>query len=214
MRFLCLHGASTNGEIFEIQTGGLRQKLEKDGHRFTFMNGRLPSQVEEGLEGVVDGPFYSHYPRDPALPSADVLEAFEHVQRIIDTEGPFDAVIGFSQGAALASAMLVHHTKTNPAAPPPFRVAVFLCGGRPWNSSGMAYVEPQPDTYLINIPTAHVVGKLDPLYEQGLVLHALCEPSKAKFYDHGSKHMVPFDQKNTDEMVKIIEETIAKAIRG
>jgi hypothetical protein len=65
MRFLCLHGGSTNSEvhtppyksrgyqtnhqqIFEIQTGGLRQQLEKNGHRFKFMNGKQDAQVEEG----------------------------------------------------------------------------------------------------------------------------------------------------------------------
>ncbi|KAJ5895850.1 uncharacterized protein N7473_005249 [Penicillium subrubescens] len=214
MRFLCLHGASTNSEIFQIQTGGLRQPLEQKGHRFTFVNGILPSGVEEGLEGVVDGPFYSHYPRDPVLPSAQLTEAFEHIQRAIDNEGPFDAVMGFSQGAALAAALIAHHTKTNPTAPPIFRAAVFLCGGLPWESSGMVRLAPQQDTWPINIPTAHVVGKLDPLYPESMKLYALCEPSKAAFWDTGSKHMVPFDLKNTEMMVRVIEETVAKAMRG
>jgi hypothetical protein len=35
-------------QIFEIQTGGLRQQLEKNGHRFKFMNGKQDAQVEEG----------------------------------------------------------------------------------------------------------------------------------------------------------------------
>lgn len=35
-------------QIFEIQIGGLRQMLEKSGHRFTFMNGKMSANVEEG----------------------------------------------------------------------------------------------------------------------------------------------------------------------
>lgn len=35
-------------QIFEIQIGGLRQILEKSGHRFTFMNGKINAKVEEG----------------------------------------------------------------------------------------------------------------------------------------------------------------------
>ncbi|KAJ5820607.1 Serine hydrolase FSH [Penicillium riverlandense] len=227
MRFLCLHGAGTNAEILEIQTGGLRQQLEKKGHRFIFVNGRQDAQVESGmflvpqsqailtregpeLEGIFDGPFYNHYPRGPT-PGAGVFEAFEHTYRIISEQGPFDAVMGFSQGAALAAALIIHHGKVYPHAPPLFRAAVFLCGGCPFDRSGMAYITPQPDTYTIPIPTAHIVGKLDPLYPQSMKLHGLCEPSKAALYDHGSKHMVPFDAKNTDEMARAIEETVARA---
>ncbi|KAJ6113329.1 hypothetical protein N7523_006646 [Penicillium sp. IBT 18751x] len=214
MRFLCLHGAGTNGEIFEIQTGGLRQKLEQNGHTFKFVNGKLDAAVESELEGVVDGPFYNHYPREPALPGARLNEAFEHVLNIIATQGPFDAVMGFSQGAALASALIAHQAKAHPEQPPPFRAAVFICGAAPWESAGLKHITSQPDTYAINIPTAHIVGKMDSLYPDSMKLYKLCEPSKAAFYDHGSKHMVPFDMKNTEEMTRVIEETIAKAIRG
>lgn len=122
--------------------------------------------------------------------------------------------MGFSQGAALAAALIVHHSKTNPDSPPLFRAAVFLCGALPWDSSGVELITPKPDVYPITIPTANVVGKLDPLYPESVKLYQLCEPSKAAFYDHGSKHMVPFDAKNTDEIVRIIEETIGRAIRG
>ncbi|KAJ5123038.1 Serine hydrolase FSH [Penicillium atrosanguineum] len=230
MRFLCLHGAGTNGEvrtfdrdnfnanprhqIFEIQTGGIRQQLEKKGHIFKFVNGKMDAAVESELEGVVDGPFYNHYPRSPAVPSAHLKEAFEHVLNIIATEGPFDAVMGFSQGAALASALIAHQAKAHPEQPSLFRAAVFICGGAPWEGAGLNYIASQPDTYAINIPTANIVGKIDPLYPESMKLYQLCEPSKAAFYDHGSKHMVPFDMKNTEEMVRVIEETVAKAIRG
>lgn len=166
------------------------------------------------LEGVVEGPFYNHYPRSPSLPSSGLNDAFEHTYREIDEKGPFDAVMGFSQGAALAAALLIHHAKENPTSPPPFRAAVFLCGGAPWESSGLEYVAPKQDQFPIKVPSAHIVGKLDPLYPESMKLYGLCEPASAAFYDHGSKHMVPFDLKNTEGMVKAIEETIAKAMRG
>ncbi|KAJ5946061.1 hypothetical protein N7454_002900 [Penicillium verhagenii] len=212
MRFLCLHGASTNTEILEIQTGGLRQQLARNGHTFTFMNGKFVAPVEGELEGVVDGPFYNHYDRDRS-PGATVAEAIEHTNRIIAEQGPFDAVLGFSQGAALAAAMIIHHAKSKPSAPPLFRVAVFLCGGAPWEETGLMLVKAEPDTFPINIFTANVVGKLDSIYESSMELYKLCEPSKAGFYDHGSKHMVPFDAKNTDAMVRVIEEAVAKALK-
>ncbi|KAJ5372915.1 Serine hydrolase FSH [Penicillium concentricum] len=213
MRFLCLHGGGTNGEIFEIQTGGLRQALEKSGHRFKFMNGKMDAKVEEELEGIVDGPFYNHYNRGSS-PGSSIHEAFDHTKNFIAKEGPFDAVIGFSQGAALAASLLIHQSKNYPAEPSLFRAAVFICGAAPWDSTGLQHILPQPNTYPISIPTANIVGKADALFPEGIRLFELCEPAKATFYDHGSKHMVPFDMKNTEEMVRIIEETVAKAIRG
>lgn len=126
-------------------------------------------------------------------------------------EGPFDAVLGFSQGAALAASLIAQHNETHPGAAPLFRVAVFLCGADPWATSGLERMSRVDGAYPITIPTAHVVGALDPVCPQSMRLYALCEPSQAVFYDHGSKHMVPFDLKNTNEIVRVIEETIAKA---
>ncbi|KAJ5571357.1 hypothetical protein N7535_005017 [Penicillium sp. DV-2018c] len=213
MRFLCLHGGGTNGEIFEIQIGGLRQQLEKHGHKFKFMNGKIPAKVEEELEGIVDGPFYNHYNRGPNPPGASILEAIEHTKRFITAQGPFDAALGFSQGAALAASLLIHHSRTRPAEPPLFKVAVFICGAMPWDSSGLQHVGAprESETYPITVPTANIVGKADSLFEEGVGLYGLCEPGKAGFFDHGSKHMVPFDMKNTEEMVRVILEAVEKA---
>lgn len=143
-----------------------------------------------------------------------MFDAFEHTKRFIAESGPFDAVMGFSQGAALAASLIIHHSRTRPAEPPLFRAAVFICGAAPWESTGLEQIAPKPDTYPITIPTANIVGKADPLFPESEKLFELCEPAKATYYDHGSKHMVPFDMKNTEEMVRVIQETVAKAIRG
>ncbi|KAE8351364.1 serine hydrolase FSH [Aspergillus coremiiformis] len=207
MRFLCLHGAGTSGEIFELQSGGITQSLEAKGHRFTFINGRLESEPEPELKGVLDPPFYNHYSRN-AAPGEDLARAIEHTMRIIETQGPFDAVMGFSQGAALAFSLLVNHAKIHGV--PLFKAAVFICGAAPFEPSGRETIKSTPGEYLVKIPTAHIVGKQDQLYDTGLYLYGLCEPSKAEFYDHGSRHMIPFDGKNTEAMVSAIEKTIER----
>jgi len=40
-------------QIFEIQTGGIRQQLEKKGHTFKFMNGKMDAAVESGTYDIV-----------------------------------------------------------------------------------------------------------------------------------------------------------------
>ncbi|KAL4782703.1 serine hydrolase FSH [Aspergillus varians] len=221
MRFLCLHGASTSGEIFEIQSGGLVQALESQGHKFQFINGRLSSDCEPELKGIVPPPFYNHYPRGTA-PGSDLLKAIEYTLRTIDREGPFDAVMGFSQGAALAYSLLDHHAQQNGAAAPPlFKAAVFICGGEPYELEGRERATLSDDgagagakQYRVRIPTAHIVGRLDPFYEQGMKLYGFCEPGMAELYDHGSKHTIPFDAGNNDAMVGVIERAIARASKG
>ncbi|KAF4216629.1 hypothetical protein CNMCM8980_006511 [Aspergillus fumigatiaffinis] len=70
------------------------------------------------------GPFYCWY---ESLSCGEVKTASDLVWDIIDEEGPFDGVIGFSQGASLALSILYHHQINRPHQPPPFRFAVFLC---------------------------------------------------------------------------------------
>ncbi|CAG8424849.1 unnamed protein product [Penicillium salamii] len=213
MHFLCLHGAGTNGDILELQTGGLYQKFSEDGHRFTYVNGSQPAKVEDELEGLVDGPFFNHYSRGES-PGATVMEAFQHTRAIIEaqkaTGDPFEGVLGFSQGAGLAASMIVHHSRTRPAEPPLFRVAVFICGAAPWEPSGLERLV-RKDDYPLKIPTANIVGKLDHVLPESMKLLEICEPSQTSFHDHGMKHMVAFDPKNTEEMTRVINEAIAKA---
>ncbi|KAL4958143.1 serine hydrolase FSH [Aspergillus filifer] len=215
MRFLCLHGGSTSGEIFEIQSGGLTQPLEAAGHKFHFINGRLDSDCEPELKGIVPPPFYNHYPRDCA-PGPDLQAAITYTLRTIEREGPFDAVMGFSQGAALAYALLEHDYRTRKeGAKPLFKAAVFICAGMPYDPSGKesARLEKEGE-HVVRIPTAHIVGKQDALFEQGKKLYGLCEPGSAELYDHGGKHMIPFDAERNDAMVGVIERVIERAEKG
>lgn len=136
-----------------------------------------------------------------------------HVLNIIEKKGPFDAVMGFSQGAALAFSLLAEHSKTN--ATPLFKAAVFICGAPPFESSGQEVMSlPPGEKYALSIPTANIVGKQDYLYESSMQLYSLCDPAKAELYDHGSRHLIPFDMKNTNAMIAAIERTIERAEKG
>jgi pimeloyl-ACP methyl ester carboxylesterase len=129
--------------------------------------------------------------------------------QIIEKQGPFDGIMGFSQGAALACSLLVNHAATHDV--PLFKAAVFICGAPPYESSGKEIIRSTPGVFPVNIPTANIVGKQDGLYYASMLLYGLCEPSKAEFYDHGSRHLIPFDLKNTEAMVAAIEKTIERA---
>ncbi|PLB37284.1 serine hydrolase FSH [Aspergillus candidus] len=211
MRFLCLHGAGTSAEIFEIQSGGLTQALETEGHVFKYIDGRLEADPEPEIKGICDGPFYDHYPRGTS-PGEDLIRAINYTMNIIHREGPFDAVLSFSQGAALAAATILHHARANPSAPPLFKLAVFICGAAPYTLDGKEILDRAPDApYPLTVPTVHIVGRQDTLYPWSMRLYGLCDPARAELYDHGSKHHIPFDVRNTEAMLGVIERGIERA---
>lgn len=64
--------------------------------------------------------------------------------KLIDQEGPFDGVIGYSGGATLASQLLIRHAQKNPFSLPHervFRWAVFINGGTPLDAFRLSDVK-------------------------------------------------------------------------
>lgn len=199
------------------------------GHVFEFMHGRLESEAYPSMliptsrifclplltgvlafQGMVDGPFYNHYPWN-VPPGADLAKAIEYTHEYMAREGPFDAVMGFSQGGALAASLIMHHAQTRPNEAPLFKLAVFICSDRPYEATGTQYVTASPGTYPISMPTVNIVGKKDHIYDLSMEVYKLCDPSQAVFFDHGEDHRIPFDMENTSRMVAAVEEGIQKA---
>lgn len=75
------------------------------------------------MGAFVQGPFYCYY---SGFTPADVQKGHELITDVIEEEGPFDGVFGFSQGASLALAYLFQHEVDHPNAPPPFKFAILF----------------------------------------------------------------------------------------
>ncbi|KAI4182055.1 MAG: hypothetical protein L6R41_006235 [Letrouitia leprolyta] len=128
MRFLCLHGMGTNPEILEAQIAPLRAGLSGH-HEFVYLAGEVECDAAPGVSNIYPGPYLSYY----TLPTTtQVQDAHDLVLDFIDEEGPFDAVIGFSQGAALASSLMLQRAKDT-SAEPLFQLAIFLCASLPFD---------------------------------------------------------------------------------
>ncbi|KAF1347665.1 serine hydrolase FSH [Delphinella strobiligena] len=140
MRFLCLHGKGTSAAILESQTAQFRCFLPPSysgtEHAFDFIDAPLLSDPAPPVDHFYAGPFYSWY----ALPLTSELEnAHEWLSNLIQEKGPYDGVLGFSQGCALAATFLLRLQRDEigqasiRGRPPqqPFKFAVFICGGLP-----------------------------------------------------------------------------------
>ncbi|GME50736.1 hypothetical protein UA08_07742 [Neofusicoccum parvum] len=174
MRVLCLHGQGTNSRILRAQTESFRRLLP-DHYEFFYLDGAYECGPGEGVAGVFPGPYRCYYPMPPTQDS--LRQAHELVLDAVDRDGPFDVVLGFSQGAALAASILLHNPTTTTTAhqrnhkgrshdanadadPPLFRAAVFLCASQPFSISPRAGLDCSADFDLTAAATTISAGAI------------------------------------------------------
>ncbi|KAK7744555.1 hypothetical protein SLS53_003440 [Cytospora paraplurivora] len=148
-------------------------------------------------------------------------EAIAALQRYLASEGPFDGVVAFSQGASLATAILVDESRLQRSG---LRCGIFLCGrlpfidARPSPGSHPRYphttAAPDGSTPLrIDVPTAHIWGAADEIEPgQGLALSKLCRPEVRYEHVHGGGHEVPGarDKEDLVESANAIRRMLAQ----
>jgi hypothetical protein len=157
--------------------------------------------VEEGTECFQ---WYDHNSAE------SVSNAISDLLAYIAVEGPFDGVMGFSQGASLAAMILAL-----PEFPGPFAFGVCICSGLPFSvdvlGDGIVRAcDPSIDTDMINVPTAHIVGAQDASKEYGMVVFGICSKDLRVLYEHSAGHEIPTKPRAVvDEMVNTIRKVIA-----
>ncbi len=126
MQILCLHGYRQSAQVFKDKTGSLRKLLKKHAelvyisapHIIPIPNSPAAVENEDAGNAEVTTPdakveeqrgwyfsteqltFNSH---DATDYSWGLEESIEVVRKAFEELGPFDGILGFSQGAALGS---------------------------------------------------------------------------------------------------------------
>ncbi|KAL2845825.1 serine hydrolase FSH [Aspergillus pseudodeflectus] len=240
MRFLCLHGLGTSSDVLKAQTASLRYRLGQDADEFDFVDGSILWPPARGIAELFNGEAdsvdcYSYFHES----ATSILTAVNDLAAYVITNGPFDGVVGFSQGAVLAATLLIAVQPSSPettmqsadadtesALPdalralqtrgePPFRFAVFLCGGRPFDLRALqrgVIVEimerPSPGTPLINLPVVNCWAGNDEDYPgMGPPLSSLCGINNVEVV-HGAGHGVPSEGKDLDALCRAVEKII------
>lgn len=183
---------------------------------FYLVEGDVASDPGPGIEGFYKGPFYSYYkfPRSFEDSKDSMLEAYKVLDEIVENEGPFNGVLGFSHGGTLASGWLMHHAATLPLEPPPVRCAVFLNSLPPFrmNPGGDPIVDEEFQDGCIQIPTVSVVNAKDIAYPYSIKLHQLCDPRQSQLVVHDKGHDIPGDPKNVAAMARAIRKMSVDAL--
>ncbi|XP_050905401.1 esterase FUS5 isoform X7 [Lathyrus oleraceus] len=104
-RILCFHGFRTSGQILKKLVSRwpetVLQKLD-----LVFIDGQFPAQGKSDVEGIFDPPYYEWFQANEDFTEyRNFEECLTYVEDYMLENGPFDGVLGFSQGAFLAAAL-------------------------------------------------------------------------------------------------------------
>ena len=204
LKILCLHGYRQNEQIFREKTGAIR-KLLKSKVDFVFMSAphvipdaenlkRSPEQSERGW--WFSRPDQSYNALDETDISTGYDESISFTLQLLEQNGPFDGILGFSQGACLLS-LLVHLQQTKPKLfeHNGFKFAIFISGFKSLISSHQpCYKEP------LELPSFHIMGSGDHVIPPVASELLAQQFTSAQLYQHSGGHYVPANPELRDKL--------------
>ncbi|EXJ86180.1 dihydrofolate reductase [Capronia coronata CBS 617.96] len=240
-RVLMLHGYTQSGPSFHAKTRALEKHLQKalPGISLSYPTAPLqlkPSEIPGFDPSTSEDPdiieaygWWRKSDSDP--PEYDGLDqGLETVAKVIEAEGPFDGVIGFSQGAALAAmvASLLEgdsrkrafekaQSKSPLAIPfpaafarlshPPLKFCISYCGFiAPGERYRGFYEDPK-----IQTPVCHFIGSLDSVVDEmrtEALVQATGGPEKTQVVTHPGGHFVPNRKQYLDTVATFIKQNM------
>ncbi|XP_076060903.1 esterase CG5412 [Oratosquilla oratoria] len=188
LKLLCLHGYRQSGEIFRERTGAFRKLLKKHAE-FVFVTAPLSVPPLEGNGDGGRGWWFSqddsyYRAQDETKCAKGFEESLAVLDKIFKEEGPFDGIVGFSQGGAMLGLLcgLLEQKQLSFA----FKFAIFV-------SSYRSRSAPHQDLYKQNItlPTLHVFGDTDQVIEKPMSEEFLKYFKDPEVLNHPGGHFIP-----------------------
>jgi len=223
IKVLAMHGWRTNKDVLMLQTASLRKQLG-DRFEFHFLEGpRISQLASDELTGAIfQPPFYEWWREEVRSENGDIFydfengifESFEKVVDFMQTNGPFEILLGFSQGGTFASILTAmqlqrkladQNSKVLASLPPTtvsmWRGVVNLCAVEP---QGIQI--PNWSKHSLDIPSLHVVGKQDDHRQSGLRLADTFVD--AHIIEHEAGHTLPQTTEINSRIARKIKEML------
>eukprot|EP01041_Mallomonas_annulata_P009532 gene9532-19825_t len=175
-RFLCLHGFRTNSDILILQTYALREELDID---CVFID--APHEATGPPDALIKTYFpnesYYEWHGDRNTCTQSVIDDSTEfiLQKYIEL-GPFDGILGFSQGAEMASRVALKLDKTK------IKCLILFSGVVPTNIEAKE---------IISIPSLHIISPQDHLYEENKRLEDMYSLLTRTTLVHCEGHKIP-----------------------
>ncbi|XP_077517548.1 esterase OVCA2-like isoform X2 [Amblyomma americanum] len=189
---LCLHGYRQDAAGFKSKLGGFR-KATKSLLDLVFID--APHLIENDALCVGDneggrGWWFSSEKSFSAREYTDTCRGFEESVKAIEQacklEGPFDGILGFSQGAAMAAMILLMQCLKKVECS--FKFGVLVAGFR---SRSSAHDHLFAKEGLIDVPTLHIVGETDNIIPKAQAIEILPFFVSPSVLYHPGGHFLP-----------------------
>ncbi|KAM4544475.1 esterase OVCA2 [Odontesthes bonariensis] len=201
LRVLCIHGYRQNGSSFREKTGALRKLLKKQVE-LVYMSAPLP--VKQGIPGnendsvpaaggdedprgwwFSDIQARSFSAQQLCDESLGLDESVSAVREAVAVQGPFDGILGFSQGAAFV-AMLCSLQEQRLEPEFSFRFAILVAGFRSACKEHQRFYSAP-----LQIPALHVFGLEDRVIPDDMSRELLPSFQDTQVLTHPGGHFVP-----------------------
>lgn len=186
--------------------------------QFEYAEGSVETEPGPGITpGLYEGPYYSFHVWPPKLGNLQdeesIQNAYEELLEIIDDEGPFDGLLGFSHGGSFLAESLARYARDNPATEVErlARCAVFINSFPPFRNDPdqNPIIDYELLKYFPKIPTLHVVGTSDFVHGYSTILYEKLHqkaPTLTGLVTHSKGHEIPRDPKVLDKVVAGFEK--------
>ena len=182
MKIIGLHGFQSSSEIFLKQTKYLRKFLDKDIKWYIPNAPNISSkEILPEIKNYFEPPYYQWYDKNNLNNGYDYSINF--LKSYNDIYGPFDGVIGFSQGASMA---YVLSSMTD------VKFIINICGVN------------HPNLYneKVNKVNLNIIGNKDPHKERSLLLSSYF--NNPIIFFNNNKHVFPYDTQTNKNIVDFI----------
>jgi len=202
LKILMLHGKTQNSHFFRVNTSKLRQALQDKATLvyadapFVMGGAYNEASASDNAPPSMETKSLSHLPthhlaRQWFAPTDDnsvyhgLSASLAYLNFLFRTEGPFDGVIGFSQGGAMANLLAA----MQPSGDIKLQFAVNISGFKPRANECKVYFPDSGASY--PTPTLHVYGEADQIVTPKRTKEAASYFQNPQFASHGSGHNSP-----------------------
>ncbi|KAG1469671.1 hypothetical protein G6F56_003122 [Rhizopus delemar] len=228
LRILCLHGMVQNATVFRKKTSVIRKKLDKMADlvyvtapqmtvdpQYTSEAHREAAADENAPEEGKPFAWWHPYKNDDNNLTSDgyyrgFKESIEYLKDVLQKQGPFDGIFGFSQGACLAGVMLValENRKALPLLKdldhPDFKFGMLAAGFKPSSQKAtQGFWE-----HKISTPTLHMIGMEDTLIPPELQQTLVDQCVDPVVIRHAGGHVVPSNAPSRNETVAFVSKFV------
>jgi hypothetical protein len=202
-RFLCLHGFRTSAEIMRKQVLGKWPADVTARLDLVFADAPFPAEGKSEVEGIFDPPYYEWFQFDKNFTEYKNFDkCLAYIEELMITDGPFDGLMGFSQGAILSAALPGLQAQGVALTRVPKIKYLVIIGGAKFQSPTVA---DKAYANKIACPSLHFLGDNDFLKVHG---EKLIESCVGPFIiRHPKGHTVPrLDDKSLEVMLSFLEK--------